>query len=185
MFEGDFKHPHDVPTSVFREQGGDVSEFHFQFLVEGVETNIQYIWTNNFSTSTSSYTVRQSLSQIRQKTRGLNIDSSVWDTYIQKRGTCTPVFQEKSLWSVQEIWTLLCSDSSVLNTHQLCQLTFPHRKVKTFSSFHWVRRFKVSKWKKMRLFVLGLWGVTLLVTSEGRLKDHNMILMEWRCVLRS
>ena len=43
------------------------------------------MWKRNFSASTSSYTDRQSLSQIRQKTRGLNIDTSLWDAYIQKK----------------------------------------------------------------------------------------------------
>ena len=65
---------------------GFVYEFHFQcFVVEGADKHRHYTWTNNFSTSTSSYTVRQPLSQIHQRTRGLNIDTSVWDACIPKK----------------------------------------------------------------------------------------------------
>jgi hypothetical protein len=62
---------------------GFVYEFHFQcFVVEGADKHRHYTWTNNFSTSTSSYTVRQPLYPISQKTRSLNIDTSVWDACI-------------------------------------------------------------------------------------------------------
>jgi hypothetical protein len=64
---------------------GFVYEFHFQwFIVDGQVTSPDL--RKNFSTSTSSYTVRIPLdpkphSQIRQKNRGLNIDTSMWDAY--------------------------------------------------------------------------------------------------------
>jgi hypothetical protein len=65
---------------------GFVYEFHFQwFVVEGADKHRHYTWTNNFSTSTSSSTVRQPLYPTSQKTRGLNIDTSVWDACIPKK----------------------------------------------------------------------------------------------------
>ena len=62
-------------------------EFHFQWFVEGDNYgNYGYMWKTIFSTSTSSYQVRQPLSQISQKSRGINMNTSVWDAYIPKRG---------------------------------------------------------------------------------------------------
>jgi hypothetical protein len=116
MLECEFKHSHGASTSALREQGGDASaietacteggevywivslsglvpgfayDFHFQwFVVDGADKHRHYTWTNNFSTSTSSYTVRQPLYPTSQKTRGLNIDTSVWDACIPKKDPC-------------------------------------------------------------------------------------------------
>jgi hypothetical protein len=111
MLECECKHSHGASTSAFREQGGDASateascrgrsevywivslsglvagfvyEFQFQwwFVVEGADKHRHYTWKNNFSTSSSSYTFRQPLSQLRQRTFGLKIDTSVWDACI-------------------------------------------------------------------------------------------------------
>jgi hypothetical protein len=114
ILECECKHQHGSSTSTLREQGGDASareascreggelywivflsglvsgfayEFHFQwFVVEGADKHRHYTWKNNFSTSSSSYTVRQPLSRIHQKTRGLNINTSLWDACIPKKG---------------------------------------------------------------------------------------------------
>jgi hypothetical protein len=65
---------------------GFVYEFHFQCsVVEGADRHRHYTWTNNFSTSTSSYTVRQPLYPTSQKGRGVNMNTSVWDACIPKK----------------------------------------------------------------------------------------------------
>jgi hypothetical protein len=62
-------------------------EFHFQWFVEGDKNgNYANMWKSNFSTRTSSHKVRQPLSQISQKSRGLNMNTSVWDAYIPRKG---------------------------------------------------------------------------------------------------
>jgi hypothetical protein len=63
---------------------GFVYEILFERFVLGKENTHQ--WYNIFSSSTSSsYTVRQPLSQISQQTRALSIDTSLWDAYISKQ----------------------------------------------------------------------------------------------------
>jgi beta-1,4-mannosyl-glycoprotein beta-1,4-N-acetylglucosaminyltransferase len=146
MFECECKHSHGAPTSVFREQGGDASaieasacieggeiywiaslsglvagfvyEFHFQCLVEGADTNAQYIWKNNFSTSTSSYTVRQPLSPISQRQRDLNIDTSVWDAYIQKKARFVIEV------TVRDLHPGLTSEESLIGTRNMNSAAF-------------------------------------------------------------
>jgi len=58
---------------------GFVYQIRFEWFVGGDQPD--FYWDTAFNTSTSSYTVRLPLSQIIQKARDLNIDTSVWDGY--------------------------------------------------------------------------------------------------------
>jgi hypothetical protein len=96
LLECECRHPHGASTSAFsffrdeasacRDGGeiywivshgglvaGFVYEFHFQWIIQGAETNNHYMWRNVFSASTSSYT------------QFLNVDTSVWNQYSPQR----------------------------------------------------------------------------------------------------
>ncbi len=62
---------------------GFVYKVDFEWYVLGKQNT--HHWYTIFSSSTSSYTVRQPMSQISQKTRAFSIDTSVWDAYISKQ----------------------------------------------------------------------------------------------------
>ena len=103
---------------------GFVYEFHFQwFVVEGADERKHYTWTINFSTSTSTYKVRQPLSQISPKIRGLNMDTIVGERrwwYRGRRNSYIPKIEPFEIEvTVRDMHPGLTSEEALIGTRRV------------------------------------------------------------------